>query len=56
MTEIAVSTSKSNLRSDKLLKIYKKRRVVNGISISVSSGEIVGLLGPTAPVKPRRFT
>ena len=55
MTEIAVSTSKSNLRSDKLLKIYKKRRVVNGISISVSSGEIVGLLGPNGAGKTTTF-
>ncbi len=46
---------KSNLRSENLLKIYKRRRVVNGISISVSSGEIVGLLGPNGAGKTTTF-
>jgi lipopolysaccharide export system ATP-binding protein len=47
--------SRSNLRSDHLLKIYKKRRVVNGISIEVNSGEIVGLLGPNGAGKTTTF-
>ncbi len=55
MTDAAPAAAKSNLRSDKLLKIYKKRRVVNGISISVSSGEIVGLLGPNGAGKTTTF-
>ncbi len=46
---------KSNLRSDRLLKIYKKRHVVNGISIEVNSGEIVGLLGPNGAGKTTTF-
>ncbi|HBZ00657.1 MAG TPA: LPS export ABC transporter ATP-binding protein [candidate division Zixibacteria bacterium] len=45
----------SRLRSDQLLKIYKKRRVVNGISIEVNSGEIVGLLGPNGAGKTTTF-
>jgi len=45
----------SNLRSQDLLKIYKRRRVVNGISIDVSSGEIVGLLGPNGAGKTTTF-
>ena len=45
----------SEIRSDKLLKIYKRRRVVNGISISVSAGEIVGLLGPNGAGKTTTF-
>jgi len=45
----------SNLRSENLLKIYKQRRVVNGISISVNSGEIVGLLGPNGAGKTTTF-
>lgn len=45
----------SLLRSEELLKIYKKRRVVNGISISVSAGEIVGLLGPNGAGKTTTF-
>jgi len=52
---IPVSENGSNLRSEDLLKIYKKRRVVNGISISVSSGEIVGLLGPNGAGKTTTF-
>jgi lipopolysaccharide export system ATP-binding protein len=45
----------SNLRSEGLLKIYKRRRVVNGISISVDAGEIVGLLGPNGAGKTTTF-
>jgi lipopolysaccharide export system ATP-binding protein len=48
-------TGGSSLRSDRLLKIYKKRRVVNGISIEVKSGEIVGLLGPNGAGKTTTF-
>jgi lipopolysaccharide export system ATP-binding protein len=52
---IARPYPKSNLRSDNLLKIYKRRRVVNGISIEVNSGEIVGLLGPNGAGKTTTF-
>ena len=45
----------SQIRSEDLLKIYKKRRVVNGVSISVSAGEIVGLLGPNGAGKTTTF-
>ena len=34
------------LRTDKLVKIYGGRAVVNGVDITVKRGEIVGLLGP----------
>ena len=43
------------LRTDKLVKAYRKRRVVNGVSISVSAGEIVGLLGPNGAGKTTTF-
>ena len=43
------------LRTDKLVKAYRKRRVVNGVSISVSPGEIVGLLGPNGAGKTTTF-
>ena len=46
---------KSTLRSEDLIKIYKKRTVVNKASIEVSTGEIVGLLGPNGAGKTTTF-
>lgn len=43
------------LRSEGLVKIYKKRRVVDGASLKVSKGEIVGLLGPNGAGKTTTF-
>ena len=43
------------LRSENLVKIYKKRRVVNDVSIQVKQGEIVGLLGPNGAGKTTTF-
>ncbi len=43
------------LRSENLVKIYKKRTVVNKASIQVSKGEIVGLLGPNGAGKTTTF-
>lgn len=43
------------LRSDRLVKIYSKRKVVNEVSIEVAQGEIVGLLGPNGAGKTTTF-
>jgi len=43
------------LRSEGLVKRYKKRVVVNEVSIQVKQGEIVGLLGPNGAGKTTTF-
>jgi lipopolysaccharide export system ATP-binding protein len=45
----------TTLRSENLVKVYKKRTVVNKASIQVSKGEIVGLLGPNGAGKTTTF-
>lgn len=45
----------SLVRTDKLVKSYRKRRVVDGVSIFVQPGEIVGLLGPNGAGKTTTF-
>ncbi len=43
------------LRSEKIVKVYKDRMVVKGVDIHVRSGEIVGLLGPNGAGKTTSF-
>jgi lipopolysaccharide export system ATP-binding protein len=45
----------SLLRTEQLVKRYKQRTVVNGVSIHVGAGEIVGLLGPNGAGKTTTF-
>ena len=43
------------LRAENLMKSYKGRKVVKGISVEVNQGEIVGLLGPNGAGKTTSF-
>lgn len=47
--------NETTLSSKDLIKIYKKRTVVNKASVKVSKGEIVGLLGPNGAGKTTTF-
>ncbi|MFZ4398812.1 MAG: LPS export ABC transporter ATP-binding protein [Bacteroidales bacterium] len=43
------------LRTENIVKKYKNRTVVNGVSVQVEQGEIVGLLGPNGAGKTTTF-
>ncbi|GBD89458.1 lipopolysaccharide export system ATP-binding protein LptB [bacterium BMS3Abin04] len=43
------------LKSENLVKIYKKRKVVKQVSVGVKQGEVVGLLGPNGAGKTTTF-
>lgn len=43
------------LRAENLVKAYKRKEVVKGISLEVNQGEIVGLLGPNGAGKTTSF-
>lgn len=43
------------LRADNIIKRYKSRTVVKGVSVEVNQGEIVGLLGPNGAGKTTSF-
>jgi lipopolysaccharide export system ATP-binding protein len=45
----------SLLRAENLRKRFKSRTVVNGVSLEVASGEVVGLLGPNGAGKTTCF-
>ena len=45
----------STLAATGLVKVYRKRKVVNDVDLHVSQGEIVGLLGPNGAGKTTTF-
>lgn len=45
----------STLSAHNLVKRYKKRTVVNDVTVNVSQGEVVGLLGPNGAGKTTTF-
>ena len=51
----STETNGKLLATEKLVKEYRQRRVVNGVSITVAAGEIVGLLGPNGAGKTTTF-
>ncbi|MFN3641208.1 MAG: ATP-binding cassette domain-containing protein, partial [Flavobacterium sp.] len=43
------------LRAENIVKTYKGRTVVKGVTVEVNQGEIVGLLGPNGAGKTTSF-
>ncbi|GAG32147.1 unnamed protein product, partial [marine sediment metagenome] len=43
------------IRTENLVKIYRKRRVVDDINLEINEGEVVGLLGPNGAGKTTTF-
>ena len=47
--------STDHLRTEKLVKVYRRKRVVDQVSIEVGRSEVVGLLGPNGAGKTTTF-
>jgi len=52
---IASNGDARTLRTEEISKTYRGRRVVDGVSVSVEMGEVVGLLGPNGAGKTTSF-
>jgi lipopolysaccharide export system ATP-binding protein len=50
-----IENSSATLRAQELVKAYKGRTVVQGVSFEVKSGQVVGLLGPNGAGKTTSF-
>ena len=46
---------KSTLEAEGLVKVYRRRKVVNDVAVQLRQGEIVGLLGPNGAGKTTTF-
>jgi lipopolysaccharide export system ATP-binding protein len=49
------NTSRNILKAEGLVKSYNKRKVVDGVSVEVKKGQVVGLLGPNGAGKTTVF-